>query len=424
MEEFDFDEYKGKVVVLIGELAQEGVTTKIKSLGYAYKQKRLKSSTPKNWVAAKELLSGLRLSDRLVAVFVHFTEFFMFKCNDPSYEQVWSDLLEELLKSKSVFFVYEDNLAGTFDQDRWTKADVVTIKRANKLIRDLFSSGATIVPYRKRINLTTSIQDYLDTLENGILLRLYVPNKQYQDEQLASFLRLLENYLQNVEKLSFSVDVRKTDHGHIYEFKSKNDIRSANDLNKSFARFEAFMELCQSDTDKARQVLENASLSKSDVEYILSKYIREYKRLKMDIRHEYEQKVLALRQQLESDVLEGELMNADELISPSNPSALLSFPNNLGAVNITVGQIFYGDINYTSEDKQLIELFGKYADKLESVSLKSSLDELKDESSQKEKRQSAKQKITAFLYKIAPMISESMVKVLVEYLEKKLTIGF
>jgi len=424
MEEFDFDAYKGKTVVLIGELVQEGVTTKIQSLGYAYKQKRLISSSPKNWHVAKELLLDLRLSDRLVAVFVHLTEFLMFRCDEPTYKQVWGDLLDELLSSESVFFVYEDNLAGTYAQDPWAKSDVNAIRKAKQLIRNLFASGATIVPYKKRINLTTSIQDYLDTLENGILLRLYVPNKQYQEEQLAGFLRLLENYLQNVEKLSFSVDVRKTEHGHIYEFKSKNDIQSANDLNEALTRFEAFMDLCQSDTDRARQILENTSLSQSDVEYILSKYIREYKRLKMDIRHEYEQKILALEQRLESDILEGEIVNAEELVPPDNPSALISLPNNLGSVNLTIGQIFYGDINYTPEDRRLIELFEKYAEKLETVSLKSSLDELKDESSQKEKRQTGKQKIAGFLYKIAPMIGESLVKVLVEYLEKKLTIGF
>lgn len=421
MEEFDFDEYKGKTILIIGELVQEGVTTKIQSLGYAYKQKRLIWTTPNNWIATKELLSDLRQSNRLIAVFVHLTESLIFMCDEPIYKQIWSDLLDEFVHCKTLFFVYEDNLAGLYAQDPYT--DESKISKAKQLIRDLFSSGATIIPYKKRINLTTAIQDYLDNLENGILLRLYVPNKQYQEEQLASFLRLLENYLQTVEKISFSIDVRKTEHGHIYEFKSKKDIQTADDLNKALARFEEFMELCQNDIKKARQMLENTLLTQSDVEHLLSRYIREYRRLKMDIRHEYEQKILALKQRLESDILEGECINNYELALPGNPAALLSIPNNLGGVNVSIGQIFYGDIHYNQEDRLLIEFFEKYAEKLDKVGLKSSLSELNDESAQKEKRQTAKQKIAGFLYKILPIIGESTVKVLIEYLEKKLITG-
>ena len=423
MEEFDFDEYQGKTVVLIGELAQEGVTTKIKTLGYAYKQKRLLSSMPTNWIAAKELLSELRLSDRLVAVFIHLTEGLIFKCNESLFAQEWRDLVDEILKAKSVFFVYEHNLAGKYAQDTWAKVDDKTIKQAKKFIRNLYASNANIIPYRKRVDLTLNIQEFLDRFENGVLLRLYVPHKQYQEDQLDSFLRLLENYLQNIEKISFSVDVRKTEQGHVYEFKSKNDIQSVTDFNEAAIRFEAFMELCQNDSDQARAILRNTSISQSDFEYIISKYVREYKRLKLDIKHEYEQKTLALKHHLESDILEGELGNVDEIIKPTTPIALLSLSNNIGAVNVSIGQIFYGDIIYSAEDRQLIELFEKHADRLEAISLKSSLDELKDTSSQKEKRQTAKQKIAGFLYKIATIVGESVVKGLAEYLEKKLTTG-
>ncbi|MFC2055734.1 hypothetical protein ACFLV7_15780 [Chloroflexota bacterium] len=423
MYEFDFDEYQGKTVVLIGGLVQEGVTTKIKTLGYAYKQKILVSSTPKNWIAAKELLSDLRLSERLVAVFIHLTQGLIFKCNESLYSLEWQDLVDEILRNKSVFFVYEDNLAGKFAHDPWSTANNKTIESANEFIRDLYASNANIIPYRKRVDLTLNIQEFLDWHEQGIILRLYVPNRQYQEDQLDSFLRLLENYLQNIEKVSFSVDVRKTEQGHVYEFKSKNDIQSLTDFNEATKRFEAFMELCQNDPNQARSILKNISISQTDLEFLISKYVREYKRLKLDIRHEYEQKTLAIKHHLESDILEGEFRSINGNIRPTTPISLLSIPNNLGAVNVSIGQIFYGNITYSAEDRQLIELFEKYADKLEAISLKSSLDELKDTSSPKEKRQTAKQKIASFLYKIASIVGESVVKGLAEYLEKKVTSG-
>ncbi len=167
---------------------------------------------------------------------------------------------------------------------------------------------------------------------------------------------------------------------------------------------------------------------------MISKYLRDYKRLKIDIRHEYEQKTLALKQRLENDIYENELAKPlAELSIPIQPSALLSIPHNTGTINVSfsnqsnqliqqkIDQIVNGDITYNAEDSQLVALFEKYAEHLESIRLKSALDELKDNSSPRENRQTARQKIAEFLYKIAPMVGESVIKVLITYIEQKVS---
>ncbi|MBC8555610.1 MAG: hypothetical protein H8D23_38855 [Candidatus Brocadiales bacterium] len=424
MKDFRLSELADKKVVVIGELVQEGVTTKIKALGYGYKQKRLVRSTSKNWISTLNLLTDLRVSDNLVAVFVHLTEDLLFQCAEDEYQEIWRELVDEILKSESIFFVYESNLEGSYGQFAYQKKENFDVEKAKQAIQRLFESNALILPYRSRLDLTLSIQEFLEDLENGVLLRLYVPNRQYQEDQLASFLRLLENYLQNIEKVSFSVDLRKTDKGHIYEFKSKVDLQNDTDLDEAIARFEAFMEICQNEPEQARKILENASIAQSEMDFLLSKYIREYRRLNLDIHHEREQKMLFLKQRLESDLLEGKIVNADEIIPISSPSALLSIPNNVSSVSVAIGQIFYGDVSYSSNDKQLLELFENHADKLEAITLKSSLDELKDVSSKNEKRETARKKIKGFLYKVAPIIGESVVKGLAKYLESLLAAGF
>ncbi len=113
-----------------------------------------------------------------------------------------------------------------------------------------------------------------------------------------------------------------------------------------------------------------------------------------------------------------------------------SLVNNFGSISVNLQnpsfyinsgeqqifeQIFNGDIHYTSEDKQLIDLFEKHAERLESVLLKSDLDQLKDTSSSEAERKTAKQKIVSFLSRVAPAIGQSALTVLTAYLEKILT---
>jgi len=115
-----------------------------------------------------------------------------------------------------------------------------------------------------------------------------VPNGRYQAEQLESFLRLFENYLQQVEKVDLFIDLNKTRHGQIYVFKSKSNISSIDDMQIAISRFESFMNLCQNDSKRAEAILISNGLSSKDASHLISKYTKQYQRLELDIRHEFE----------------------------------------------------------------------------------------------------------------------------------------
>ena len=91
--------------------------------------------------------------------------------------------------------------------------------KAQQLLKSIQTSGIEIVAYKNNAEIALGIYRFLDEIDKGIFLHLYVPNGRYQEDQLASFLRLFESYLQHVEKLHFSIETRRTLHGQIYEFK-------------------------------------------------------------------------------------------------------------------------------------------------------------------------------------------------------------
>jgi hypothetical protein len=54
----------------------------------------------------------------------------------------------------------------------------------------------------------------------------------------------------------------------VYVFSSKCDITSAEELNAAIARFQEFLELCEQDTAKAKNILAAATITPAEAEAI------------------------------------------------------------------------------------------------------------------------------------------------------------
>ena len=305
---------------------------------------------------------------------------------------------------------------------------------AQHLLATIQTYGIEIVPYKTRADISISVHHFLDEVDKGVFLHLYVPNGRYQEDQLASFLRLFESYLQRVEKLPFFIDTRKTLHGQVYEFKGIDNNLNLSDMKIAFTRFEDFMGLCQNDLSSAEALLLRSEINPTEANRLLTKFIKEYRRLLLDIEHERKRKLLEIELRLENDIFE--LANAPdlELLQPVQPTTLLSLSSGFDPINITISnssvsinsgtqsfieQAIYGDIQYTHQDKELIQFFEKYAERLERVQLRSCLDELKDTSLPENERKNAMQKIAGFLYnKVVPAVGPSVLQLLTAYLQK------
>ncbi len=353
------------------------------------------------------------------------------KSNDEIFLELIAPNLTQLEKLASVTAI----LFEQFQKD-YIEGLAGQLQRAMKLLRTIQESGIEIVPYSDKKEISLRVHHFLDEIDRGIFLHLYVPNGRYQEDQLANFLRLFESYLQRVEQLQFSIETRRTMHGTVYEFKSQSMKMNLVDMEVALSRFEDFMSLCQYDQEKAEASLLKKGIKASDARRLLTKYFKEYRRLLLDIEHEREIKVIELRHKYESEALD--LADGSDLEVPQvmQPTSLLSLSPHAEPINVTITnssvninpalqtyieQVIYGDIHYTTEDKELLQLFAQYAQGLEAVRLRSDLEQLKDASLPDVERKTAKQKIGGFLAKVAPSIGQAVLSVLTAYLEKVLT---
>lgn len=466
---FDIDDYAdntttvettivgGKVVLLLGNLTQEGVTSKIHSFGYRYEQ-RLLQSTWRNWLKIEEFITKFGDNDRIITIFTHLYEPVLLYFGIPEYRAIWTRLLTLIKKYRGLIFVYEDNLFGKFteletldqrfrDQYDWyilsgmadtaeQKKEAYTEHRtellnqinwANKMIEQIHKSGIEIAPYKKNAEITIRIHDYLDEIDSGMFLRLYVPNGRYQAEQFDRLLGMFESYLRNVEKRSFFIETRKTTHGVVYVFKSKDELAVIRELDEAMTRFEDFMRMCQNDTAQAERALTAMGVAQHEANQLVTKYRVNYQRITVDIMRERETKLVSLKYELQSDILElvnNQVISSSQIVNPSsmlsiiNPaSVIINIADNKIAQSIIEQQI-NGDVHYNEHDKELIKLFFEHNERLEATRLKSELDQLKDENTPRETKLTARQRIVNFLARLGEIASEGAVKILVAYLEK------
>jgi hypothetical protein len=241
--------------------------------------------------------------------------------------------------------------------------------------------------------------------------------------------------MKQVEGTQFAVDARKSDKGVVYIFKAKDTSKKVFDLQDSFDRFDSFMQACGDDPVEAETILRSMGHSKNDASRLIANFSKSYKRLTLDIRHEYETKLLSLKHSFESEMIETNIQFLPVQTYQERLTSLIPSISQVESLNITVGDIsvikgkriqaeinkmINGSIVYNKNDKALIKLFEKYAERIAAIQLKSDLDQLKDSSVAETSRTTAKQRILTFLRKAANIAGKSAEKVAVSALSKYL----
>lgn len=363
----------------------------------------------------------------------------------PEYTEHLFDIIEAAAPCKIITFVFQDNLDGIFaPRDRSTEEPISRaqlqkeLDEANELGRDYYADRlksrlervdraielqreieefrirlletTDVAPFYQRSDVTIRIQEFLEDIEQGVFLRLYVPSDRYQSDQLRSLLTVLERYMKQVEGTSFGVDARKSDRGVVYLFKMDANSGVQNELADLFSRFDSFMRICGDDPKQAESLLKQQGHSGAQSTKLVGTFSRDYKRLLLDTRHEYESKLLTLRQRMESEMIEGNVSiqtpnlsaGLANLIPNADSSNVLNVTfENVSVVNTNlqteIDQIVNGSITYNDNDKLIQQLIMQNAEGIESAQLMSDLDQLKDETVASTNRSTAKQRIIAFL---------------------------
>jgi len=462
-------DYSGKSVLLIGNLTNEMLLARIKGLGYSYINKMLSYSNPENWYKTLEIIRELKRSNNLVAVFIQFTTFTMLKLvADQEYTNAWQDILYEIREVPSLIFIHETHLSRNWepaDEDPDILAyfyrvaiqrDAISTKKSvpdkifrfseyleeierqtpvlkNKLhnIIDSLLSLDSIALYKKRTQMVNRALEFLDDLDTGVIFRLYIPKGHFQANQINGLLRLFEDYMNNIEQKRFSIDQLRTNQGTIYIFKSIDNVQEMV-MEDAISQFNNFMELAQNDIQSAREILRMRNLTQTEVDSLLARYVRDYRRIKLDSRQELESRMLDLKHRLESELLD--ISSLDTPVSRVSSLGTEKFfvSQNFGTINLNYldnvtfsnqveqkifEETFLGDVKIGMEDREILNLFQKFGNVLETVSLNTALMTLKDSSISKEKKQTSWQKIEAFLLKIMPIVGETVIKGILDYIK-------
>jgi len=455
-----------KAFVVLGGFTHEGLTTKVEALGYRLVSLALDKVGSKTWIKRAEQLRELRESDRLVAIVIYLHTTLLLKASSQKFRDEFDAILTQARSLKTIIFVFQDNLDGLFtirhfetrqpmtleelqkaaEQEKWETSRNRLEKAIERFIdyqdrRDeissllgsLYDSGAEGAPFFVRSDVTMRLEEFLEDIEQGVFLRLYVPNDRLQADQLKGLLSVLERYLRQVEGQNFSIDSHKSEHGVTYVFRSRTANITFQGLADAFVRFDSFMRLCGDDPSQAVQVLQEKGVNNKDATHFVEKYARDYRRLVLDTRHEFERKTLILKQRLETEVLD--LAGESPTITQSNEglsSVLQIAAGGNVAINIDnvslgtkqniraeVAQIVNG-VSYNENDKQLLALFQNHSQELEALQYRSDLDQLKDPSAPELTRQNSKQRLSAFLRKAAHKAGDVAQTVAVEALSKYL----
>lgn len=337
-----------KTVLILGDFLHEGISTTATSLGYVLENVTLYNRRPKTWRKHISRLVQLRELGNLAAVIVYFpTPLLLYTCTE-EFLEVWDELVAELERNKSILFMFEDNLAGIFGIYDYSLGRTLTYQEAEEKLREsvlnlnrpsylkdakyedlldygvrlnreieklvisldlireaesknkeiekflhkLFASKLEIAPFHRRSDVTIRVQEFLrDDVDKGVFLKLYISNNRYQAEQLADFLRMFEDYLRKVEHKTFTIDEQKTRHGVIYLFRTGQALDlSLKNLENSFESADLFFQLCVNNPTEAIKIVSTSGVGENEAKIIVAKYAKDYQRMKLDIKHEWEGK--------------------------------------------------------------------------------------------------------------------------------------
>jgi hypothetical protein len=429
------------LVLLLGNIGHEGILSTLRTSGRQYKSKYLESQA-KNWQSILKYFDKYTIEGVLVKLSPHAISLMV----SNEYSGIRESLFQKIGSVPNIVFVYEDILSGHFEDGQWHRPSE---ESRNAVLEMLAEHNVHIMPYRRNAEVTIMAESFLSETEQHLIFRLYVPSGRIWSNESDKLLHLFREYLARVTHIKVRLDQYRTDKGVIYEIHSE-EIANSTNIGNEFSEFTQFMDLCASDMEAAEQMLKSKDVDQREVVSILSRYSKEAKRLSVDLKHEREQKVLSIKQRLESELVDsipggtnwGAIESLVNLVVPQlsgvlgaisvdqesmrlpSPSSMTSVTINLNpqiveTVNGVVAQEISGDQHIGPEAQQLLELIKLYAGK-DARELASSVHELEDTSAPKPGRLTAKQKLTKFLIDVGSKAGDVAAGVLQTYIEKQL----
>lgn len=408
-----------------------------------YITKKILKSSVSNWESICTILENDN-NDEIVVV-GKLTENILGYFLDEEYSDVSQRLIQNILKKRHIIFVYSDNYHGYFNfNDGYVSPDEAKKQRTtfDSKLKDLIYNfnelDLNIIIYETLIDLEISSQSFIDNISQGLLLRFYIPNDKFGSTELDKFIILFKDFISTITNKSINITQNRTKYGITCTLYSETTEIKHDDLYKMFDDFTKFMELCLNNPTAAAEILIMNDIPKERVSFLITKHVKEAKRILLDLKQDKERRLLSVRQNLESEFLEEHLGNElnkkieslipnitgiVDLISESkiNHLQININPQIINKVEGVVAKEFNGSIVFTKEDSQLKEIIQQYSvSSAQSAELISALYEMKDSDISSKSRKEATSKLKNFVLKVGEKIGDVAFDLLTKYLEKKM----
>jgi len=216
----------------------------------------------------------------------------------------------------------------------------------------------------------------------------------------------------------------------------RSDSPSAENLLGVGKEFSRFLRLCSTDPSAAADALASTGLGRSRSAEFVARFGREVRRLQVDLIHERERRILAIRHDLEEqlvasgvDIGEVPCAQIDALIEhlvpgPSAAGSLTPVTLNINqqfisATESTVIQNLQGTVHFGPGARDLLELIDRFGGE-QAPLLEAAVRELEDRNARPADRSAARQRLKKFLSQIAGAVHEISLDLVEKYLEAKI----
>jgi hypothetical protein len=435
-----------KNVLLLGNINHEGITSLLKSSGRPFMHKILHSGVA-NWNSILQLFDSYGVETVLAKITARTYHIFY----NPAYSEVAKALFERISSVPHVIYIFEGLLLKKEeirnpDEDLepyWTDLpDEQIIDHVNNLIS---SYSLNILPYLTSAEVTISAQKFLDEVDEGLIFRVYMPSGHLWEHEIEKILILFREYLSKISGQNIRLNQTRTTHGVVYAFNGDGSFSSSN-LNDEFNDFSNLLSTCFQDPLAAEVILKDKKISSTEIGEIITRYAKEAKRIYIDLKQTRESKILSIRHRLESELIDMvpdaiDIAVLSQIIDKTIPplqdlKQIVSFPprthqitNSNLTINVNpqiiekveglVANAIQGDVHYSPEDKNLMQLFNEFGG-TQIQELTTALHELKDISCPKPERITAKQRIKKFLIACSSKTGDVAFGLLQKYIENQL----
>ncbi len=292
------------LVILLGNIGHEGILSSLSAAGRQYKRKLLES-TPLNWAIIARYFDDFSVKAVVAKLSPSVYEHLV----DEGYDGVAGTLLTRISSVPHIVFVFESLFDPNFDPSVDSNTDfsdgfhVPTVQVRETVNRLLRKFNINVMPYRRNAEVTVMAGAFVSETEEGLLFRVYVPVGRMWADETSRLLQLFRDYLGKVAQTSVRLDSIRTDRGTIYEFRGDRPSGEPS-LANQFREFSHFLDISVSNPKEAEALLQGKNISPAEIVEALTRYGKEARRLQIDLKQEWERKLLGIRHRLESELAE------------------------------------------------------------------------------------------------------------------------